>query len=170
MTESNKPYLIEIICSLADHGVKFIICGGMAAVYHGVERMTMDLDISLDMTPGNAQKFLEAIRELGLEPRAPVPAESLLDSSALSRFVTDKNARVFTFWDPSSPYRQIDVFLTDDQAYPCLEGSTVPARVDGRTVKVLNMEKLLEIKSCMENPRDKDKLDIKTLKRLMRNT
>ncbi len=167
MAESNKPYLIEIICSLADHGVDFIICGGMAAVYHGVERMTMDLDISLDMTPENVRRFLAAVGELGLEPRAPVPAESLLDSPTLDRFVSEKNARVFTFWDRHSPYRQIDVFLTSDQAYPCLEGYTVAAQVDGRTVKVLNMEKLLEIKSCMDIPRDKDRMDIEALRRLL---
>ena len=46
MWNSRKPYLIEIISTLLNEGVAFIICGGMAAVYHGVERMTMDLDIS----------------------------------------------------------------------------------------------------------------------------
>jgi len=72
---STRPYLIEMICGLADHHAEFIVCGGMAAVYHGVERMTMDLDISLNMTRENITRFLEAAKELHLAPRPPVPAD-----------------------------------------------------------------------------------------------
>lgn len=167
MGESKRPYLIELICSLADNRVAFIICGGMAAVYHGVERMTMDLDISLDMAAENVRRFLKTARDLGLVPRAPVPADSLLDPEIVNRFVMEKNARVFTFWDPESPYRQIDVFLTDDQAYSLLKDHTVSAKVDGRTVRVLSMEKLLELKSRIQNPRDKDRLDIEALRKMI---
>jgi hypothetical protein len=138
----------------------------MAAVYHGVERMTMDLDISLDMDTENVHRFLETVRNLGLVPRAPVPADSLLDAQALKRFVEEKQARVFTFWDPESPYRQIDVFLTRDQAHSLLQDHTVPARVDGRTVRVLSVEKLLEMKTRIPNPRDKDRHDIESLRKL----
>lgn len=169
MADSKRPYLIELICSLADNGVAFIICGGMAAVYHGVERMTMDLDISLDMVPENIHRFLKTARDLGLVPRAPVPADSLLDPETVKGFIRDKNARVFTFWDPQSPYRQIDVFLTDDQAYSLLKDHTVAAKVDGRTVRVLSMEKLLELKRRIQNPRDKDRLDIEALRRIIGN-
>lgn len=169
MQEARRPYLIELIAFLADNDVAFVICGGMAAVYHGVERMTMDLDISLDMEPGNVQRFLETVRELGLVPRAPVPPESLLEPDTLRRFVQEKNARVFTFWDPETPYRQIDVFLTDDQSYALLKDFTVNAKVDGRTVRVLSMQKLLELKTRIPNPRDKDRLDIEALKRRMEN-
>ncbi len=147
MQEAGRPYLIELISSLADNAVAFIICGGMAAVYHGVERMTMDLDISLDMDPENVRRFLKTVHELRLVPRAPVQADSLLDPETLKGFVQEKNARVFTFWDPDSPYRQIDVFLTEDQAYSLLRDHTVTAKVDGRTVRVLSMKKLLSTAS-----------------------
>lgn len=167
MQQERRPYLIELICALADKGVAFIICGGMAAVYHGVERMTMDLDISLDMVPENVRRFLETVRELGLVPRAPVPADSLLDPDTLKQFVEEKQARVFTFWDPESPYRQIDVFLTRDQAYSLLQDHTLPAKVDGRTVRVLSVEKLLEMKTRIPSPRDKDLHDIEALRKVM---
>ncbi len=167
MSETGRPYLIELICGLADNGVAFIICGGMAAVYHGVERMTMDLDLSLDMQSGNVKRFLDTVLRLGLVPRAPVPAEALLEPETLERFVREKNARVFTFWDPASPYRQIDVFLTEDLAYSLLEDQTVPAQVDGRTVRVLSAKKLLDLKSRIRNPRDKDRLDIEALETIL---
>jgi predicted nucleotidyltransferase len=167
---ATRPYLIEMICGLADRGVEFIVCGGMAAVYHGVERMTMDLDISLNMTTENITRFLDAAEELHLTPRPPVPAESLLDPEKIKDFVGKKNARVFTFWDRDNPYRQIDVFLTGDALYHDLLIHTVDAEVDGRTVKILSAKKLVEMKSNMTALRDKDELDIRTLKRILEKT
>jgi hypothetical protein len=164
---ATRPYLIEMICGLADHEIEFIVCGGMAAVYHGVERMTMDLDISLNMTTENITRFLTAAKELRLTPRAPVPAESLLDAEKIKAFVGKKNARVFTFWDKDNPYRQIDIFLTSDALYHDLLLHTVDAQVDGRTIKIISVKKLVEMKSKMTVLRDKDELDIRTLKRIL---
>jgi hypothetical protein len=166
--KEKKPYLIEIITGLADRGVECIICGGMAVVFHGVERMTMDLDISLNMEPGNVEKFLAAVKALGLTPRAPVPAESLLDKKMIGFFVREKKAQVFTFLDTARPYRQIDVFLTVDKSYHLLKKHTVDALVENRLVKIITLEKLLEMKLAVNPPRDKDKLDIAALKKIMR--
>lgn len=163
---SEKPYLIEMICSLVDYDVDFVICGGMAAVYHGVERMTMDLDLSLNMEKENLLKFLEAMKALRLTPRAPVPAEAILDPEQIKSFVRDKHAMVFTFWDKDCPYRQIDIFLAADDAYDHMVQHTIDAHVDDKKVKILSVDKLLEMKLKMESPRDKDILDIEALKRI----
>ncbi len=42
-------HLELILSELKMQNVRFIVCGGVAAVLHGVERMTMDIDISLDL-------------------------------------------------------------------------------------------------------------------------
>jgi hypothetical protein len=163
-----KSYLIEILTTLAENEVEFVICGGMAAVYHGVERMTMDMDISLDMSTGNVKKFLLAVKELGLIPRAPVPPESLLDKKMIDFFIKDKKAIVFTFWHPDNPYNQIDIFLTDDKSYNKLKNHTVIAKIENKNVKIISIEKLLEMKLAINPPREKDKLDIAELKKIMR--
>ena len=165
--KKEKPYLIEIITGLADRGVEYIICGGMAVVFHGVERMTMDLDISLNMDADNVQRFLSAVKVLGLTPRVPVPPESLLDKKMIDFFIREKKALVFTFLDPDRPYRQIDVFLTQDKSYHLLKSHTVAALVENRPVKIISREKLLEMKLAVNPPRDKDKLDIAALKAII---
>lgn len=165
---AEKHYLIEIITSLAENEVEFIICGGMAAVFHGVERMTMDLDISLSMNPQNIKKFLLVIKNLGLIPRVPVPPESLLDKKQVEFFIREKKALVFTFLDPDRPYRQIDVFLTADKSYHLLEKHTVNANVSSQKVKIISAAKLLEMKLAVQPPRDKDKLDIAALKKIVK--
>ena len=165
---ANEPYLIAIISKLARAGVEFIICGGMAAVFHGVERMTMDVDISINMDPRNVKKFLSVVKGLGLIPRVPVPAESLLDKKQVEFFIREKNALVFTFVDPDRPYRQIDLFLTEDRAYHSIKEHTVEVNVGYLAVKIVSIEKLLEMKLAIKPPRDKDRHDISALKKILK--
>ncbi|MEM4248149.1 MAG: hypothetical protein QXH80_02695 [Candidatus Nanoarchaeia archaeon] len=44
-----KNHIKEILLTLSDSGIKYILAGGVAAVIHGVERLTLDIDISIDM-------------------------------------------------------------------------------------------------------------------------
>ena len=104
-------YLREILENLVEQDVKFIICGGVAAVLHGVERMTIDLDISLDLEYTHLEKFLFFIKKMNFVPRVAIPANSILDPLKRKMMVEEKNALVFTFIDPDKPYRQIDIFL-----------------------------------------------------------
>ena len=41
----------EILRSLADARIEFIVGGGVACVFHGVERVTMDVDVAVQMQP-----------------------------------------------------------------------------------------------------------------------
>src|SRR5262245_44045455 len=50
-------------------GVDFIIVGGVAAAAHGAVRTTLDLDIVYARTPGNMQRLVDALREIGPYPR-----------------------------------------------------------------------------------------------------
>jgi hypothetical protein len=72
MAEQEKNHLKEIITTLDEDGVRFIICGGVALVLHGIERMTMDIDLAVDMTAQNLRKFLAAMKKLKLKPREPL--------------------------------------------------------------------------------------------------
>jgi len=62
-------HINEILFALTDAEVEFVVGGGVAAVLHGVERVTLDIDLALDMDPANVEKFLHVIRGLGLQPR-----------------------------------------------------------------------------------------------------
>src|SRR3981081_1818656 len=86
-------------------------------VLHGIERMTLDLDIAVSLEQANLHRFLAAIGQLGLVPRAPLPAETILDRDRIETVIHEKNALVFTFWNPSAPYKQVDMFLTRENSF-----------------------------------------------------
>ena len=160
--------LKELILFLAERGIHFVIGGGVAVVLHGVERMTMDLDIALEWTPHNLATFLEAISEIGMKPRAPVPAKLLFDQVALERLVAEKHAVVFSFVDVNNPIRQVDVFITEENAYENLLRESVSIDFDGQKVYILSVEKLIEMKRALDAPREEDLSDIRELSLLVR--
>ena len=166
MTDSSH-HLVDLLRSLVDHEVQFVVCGGVAAVLHGVERVTMDLDISLELSEPNLQSFLTAMREQHMTPRAPIPAESILDEKVRTAIVEEKGALVFTFIDTENPYKQVDVLLTADRSYDVVvEGAVGIDLGEGYTIKALTIDMLLEMKQSIDAPRDKDLHDISELRRI----
>ena len=47
--------------------VKFIIVGGLAVNYHGFNRSTGDIDVWLDDTKENRSKFVQAVKDYGID-------------------------------------------------------------------------------------------------------
>lgn len=168
MFHKKNNYLKEILSTLHDSGVEYIVCGGVALVLHGVERMTLDLDLSLNMNSTNLGRFLHAMKKLGLTPRAPVPAESIMDENKRLAMIREKNAVVFSFIDTRNPYRQVDVFLTDRFSYEQLSGHADTVSVGDISVKLVSKKKLLEMKKAIKPLRDKDRFDIQSLEKLLK--
>jgi len=160
-------YLEEILAELTRRGVRFVVAGGVAAVLHGVERTTLDLDIALDLSPENVRRFAEAAESLGLKPLVPVPVEALADPESVRTMVEEKHAVVFMLADPAMPLRKVDVILAEGLGYERLAADAVSVEIPGIPLRVVSLELLLEMKKAVDPPRDKDLFDIKAIERLL---
>ena len=166
-----NEYLIDLINNLVDYNVKFIICGGVAVVLHGVERLTIDLDLSVDMSTDNLIRFLEVLKRNNMVPRAPIPAESILDKDILNSIVQQKKATVFTFIDTLNPIRQLDIFITEDKCYKAIIKDTKEIVLDKkRRIKIVSLDKLIDMKREINPKRDKDIFDIDALLKIKKKT
>jgi len=166
--EPGATYLEEILAALTQRGVRFVVAGGVAAVLHGVERTTLDLDIALDLSAENVHRFADAVASLGLKPLAPVPIETLSDPESVRTMVEEKHAIVFMLADPAMPLRKVDVFLTEGLGYERLAPDSVAVEIPGIPLRIVSLERLLEMKKAVDPPREKDLFDIKALERLLR--
>ena len=70
---------IDIIRALCDEQVDFVICGGVACVLQGVQRVTHDIDINVAMDSDNLERLVAAARRLGFQPRSPEPLEAIVN-------------------------------------------------------------------------------------------
>jgi hypothetical protein len=55
----------ELLESLNNHNVKYVIVGGYALAFHGAPRFTGDLDIFVEPDKSNARRVLEALSDFG---------------------------------------------------------------------------------------------------------
>ena len=163
---SMRNRVSDTLLALARAEVRFVVAGGVAALLHGVERVTLDINVALDTEPGNVRRFLEVMEALRLTPRAPVAATVLAEPEARSAMVRDKQALVFTFLDRNDPLWQVDVFLTEDLSYERLIVGADTVLIDGQAVRIAGIETLIELKRRIQPPRPKDVLDLTELERL----
>lgn len=157
------PYQ-EILQALAAAEVDFIVGGGVACVLHGVERVTMDVDLAVSMRPDNLGRFIAVMARLGLRPRVPVAPAALLDPAVVRLMVEEKNALVFSFVDPDRPVRHVNIFLTADLAYESLLPDSEWVALDGCRIRIVSRHRLLAIKLAIRPPRVKDAQDIEFLR------
>ena len=96
--------------------------------------MTLDLDIAVSPDKTNLRRFISTLNQLKFIPRAPVPAETILNREFIDILIREKNALVFTFWCPGEPYKQIDMFLTRENSFDDLVSDARILTVCGRNL------------------------------------
>jgi hypothetical protein len=153
----------KILKELVDGGVDFILAGGVACVLHGVERVTMDVDVAIYMDPMNWDRLIQVMNKMGLVPRAPVRPETLADPKVRQAMVEEKKALVFTFIHPDEPSLQLDVFLRPELSYEALKPNAQAMDIGGLSLQVISPSKLLALKKGIQPVRQKDLLDIAVL-------
>jgi hypothetical protein len=67
-----------LFACLEKNRVNYVVIGGVAAILHGVPRMTGDIDIFIEASPENAGKMLKTLRDLGYETSELVTPAGLI--------------------------------------------------------------------------------------------
>ena len=155
----------DLLVTLSENKVEFVVCGGVACFLHGVERATYDLDISISVKSENINKIIETARALGLKPRIPEPIENLLDPVKRDNWIKDKGALVYTLIVPGSII-QLDIFLTYPKTFEELKLNSVNMHIKGINIAVSSIDDLIYAKSMVTPLRKKDEDDIAVLKKI----
>ncbi len=51
----------ELIWHLGDHGVRYVVVGGIAVIFHGYVRFTGDIDFFYESVPVDAERLFRAL-------------------------------------------------------------------------------------------------------------
>jgi len=158
-----NPFL-RVIESLNRHGVRYVIVGGFAAVMHGHNRATRDLDIVVDLSPDGARKAIEALVALGMQPRAPVDPYQFADAAERRRWVAEKGAVVFTMIDPTSPTFAVDLFVESPLEWEAFHARAATLSAGGQSFRVCAIDDLIELKTRAGRPQDL--MDVQALREI----
>lgn len=149
----NEDYR-DILQSLSDEDVDFILVGAYALASHGYPRATMDIDLWVRAAMDNAEKVYRALAEFG----APLDAVS----------VSDFSEEGVIFQIGVAP-RRIDI-ITQLSGVDYVEASESAdiTEIGGLTIKILSAEHLIRNKLATGRPKDID--DAEKLRRLIQTS
>ena len=71
----------EFIELLNENKVRYLVVGGYAVAFHGHPRYTKDLDVWIELSPDNADKILNALKEFGFGSLGLKPDDFLEERS-----------------------------------------------------------------------------------------
>jgi hypothetical protein len=75
----------DLLSAFHAHGVRYLIVGGLAVIYHAQPRFTKDMDLLIQADPENAKAIYAALAQFGA-PLQGVRPEDFTDPSGFFRF------------------------------------------------------------------------------------
>lgn len=140
--------LQKLLRALTDHGVDFILIGGVAARAHGSSRLTDDVDVSYARAAPNLGRLVSALAAYkpylrGAPPGLPFEWSSATLAAGLN----------FTL---STTLGSIDLLgeIVGGGRYEDLLPHTITIKIFGRETKLLDLPWLIRVKRAAGRPRD----------------
>jgi hypothetical protein len=174
MSSAEHPELHaeQLLRTLAEHDVDYVLIGGVAIQAYGHVRTTIDLDVIAAWTPENLRQLADALRDLRARLRG-------IDAELLEIDLTDPGQLYDggTFLMRTT-HGDLDVFAVEQTAgaprsYEQLRDRAVAVEVFGVRILVAHPEDLIRMKVAAAEFRDRpeakrrqDRDDIAVLERL----
>lgn len=138
-----------VISALAEHGIEYAVCGGLAMAIHGLPRATVDIDLLI--MPEAEERVYAAVEPLGFRIRAnPMHFDQgRIEIRRISKF------------DPAGDSLMLDLLLVTS-AFEKVWRDRTTIESDFGAISVVSRQGLIELKSGRMSGVDQD--DIKRLR------
>lgn len=156
----------EILREFQKSRVKYILAGGVAFNLLGGYRNTMDLDVLVLLTDANLRKVLDILKRAGYKVKQPVDPMKLADEKTRDEWIKKKQMKAFNFFKDERSYEEVDIIIDSPVDFDEAIKRAKKIKIGSLTLPVISSEDLIKMKKAAG--REKDLLDIKELKMLMR--
>ncbi len=158
--------IAELLQSLSDEQVQYVLVGGLAVQLHGFLRSTFDIDVALAMDDENLVRFIAVAKRFGLTPVIPVAIDALRNEQQIEQWYREKGMLAFALREPQVGGSVVDVLVRPDVPFETLNANAIVGELFGRQVRIASIADLLVMKRVANRP--KDKLDITALEKIAR--
>ncbi len=156
--------MYELLATLSNAKIDFVLVGGLAVTLHGYQRLTMDVDVVLALNDANLAKFVDCARSAKLKPVLPIPIESLRDAALIDQWHREKGMLAFALRGPEMMATVIDVLVRPVVPFDDLKRNAVTKHIGPLSIAVASIDDLIRMKTG--TGRSKDALDIDELRKL----
>ena len=136
----------------------------MAVNFHGIPRMTYDIDLLLLLEDKNLKKFLSLMKSWGFKPKVPVRLMDFADSGKREDWIKNKNMKAFNLVNPGWAVSEIDIIINTPVNYIKAARNLNYIKLQGVSIPTISIKDLIRMKSV--SGRIQDKEDIKNLRKI----
>ena len=158
--------IAELLQSLSEGQVQYVLVGGLAVQLHGFMRSTVDIDLVLAMNDKNLVSFIDVVKRFGLMPSIPVPIESLRNAAQIEQWHREKGMLAFALREPQIGGGVVDVLVRPEVPFEKLRKNAVIGELFSQQIWIASIDDLLTMKRSANRP--KDRLDIEALEKIKR--
>ena len=159
-------FYLDLFSKLQQFEVQYLLIGGLAVSLHGVERATMDIDITVAMQPNNLDKLIACAESLALKPVLPIPLSSLKNIEQLKQWHQEKNLLAFALRTEELAGVTLDILLFPPIEFSKMQQNVTQFDIGNIKVNVASIDDLIALKQAAG--RAIDLSDIEHLNKLKR--
>lgn len=145
--------------------VDYLVVGGLAVNFHGVPRLTYDIDLMISFETKNALRLVKKLEEWNFKPKAPINPMDLADKRKRALWVREKNMRAVHFYNDRLPIGEIDILIDAPLPYRSLKKKAVVFDLEGEKIPTVSIPDLIELK--LKAGRKQDLSDVEHLRILL---
>lgn len=149
----------EIFAALNDVDARYLVVGGFAVILHGYMRSTVDVDLVVELDADNCRRALKALHSIGLRPRLPIDLMDFADAEKRRVWFEERNMLVLQLWDPTNPFRSVDLFVREPFAFEEMWQTSIRKTVAGVVTPVVSREHLVAMKRAAGRGIDLDDIE-----------
>lgn len=148
--------LRELLRVLAEHGVDYLVIGGVAAQVHGRRRTTKDLDITPAPDPENFTRLADALAALDAHPAelrqsAPTPTAEQLRVAPVVPPLATRHGELHILND-----------VPGAAAYAEMRTRALSTDLDGVALLIVSVDDLIRMKRAVGRPGDIEDIEALT--------
>jgi hypothetical protein len=151
--QGNTEYL-SLFEALYEAKIEYLICGGLAVNIYGIPRMTADIDLLINFSEKNIERFDDVADKLDFMPQIPVRLSSLLDEAERKVAIKEKNLIAFSYYNTRSNYMNLDVMIDVPISFNDMWSEREVRKVQNIEVYIVSLRHLIGLKKYANRKQD----------------
>lgn len=143
----------EVFRALNKAKIDYLVCGGAAVVMFGFSRLTIDLDLIVDLDQDNLEKLYDILVKLGYKTSAPIKKSDFSDKKILARLEETKNMKVVSFYNLNDPFKVVDIGVNLPGIDKILKNKK-NIQVGDLSIPIIFLDDLIKMKEDLARPKD----------------